>query len=189
VTGRGPVACECRPAVAIRLRPPSLALLGSLTLACTNQDVPVAAGVELDRMQGHWWEIARIPRDYDRTCHDTTADYRLLVPGTLELHHRCLLGSASGKPSEFVAPATVDDPSVPAKLTLDLGLYRGSYWVLEVGQDYEYALIGHPSLTMLWVLARTPSLPAATLAHLRDTASRDGYDPNALETTPQSDAP
>jgi apolipoprotein D and lipocalin family protein len=156
---------------------------------CTHREPSVATDLDLERFQGSWYEIARIPRDHDRLCHDTTADYRLVAPGKLELWHRCRLSSATGSLSEFRAPATVDDPEVPAKLTLDLGLYRGSYWVLEVGKDYEYALIGHPSLTMLWVLARAPSLPSETLRHVEDRASREGFSANALEMTPQSASP
>ena len=159
---------------------------GLLASSCTNVDPSVAQNFELSRFQGHWYEIARIPRDYDRTCVDTTADYTLVADGKLELRHSCHLGSAAGALSEFRAPATVDDPQVPAKLTLDLGLYRGSYWVLEVGKDYEYALIGHPSLTMLWVLARTPTLPGSVYDALRAKASHEGYDPDALELTPVS---
>ena len=159
----------------------------ALALACTNADPSVAQNLELSRFQGHWYEIARIPRDYDRTCFDTTADYTLVDAGKLELRHRCHLGSATGALSEFAAPASVDDPAVPAKLTLDLGLYRGSYWVLEVGKNYEYALIGHPSLTMLWVLSRTPTLPGNVYEALRAKATHEGYDADALVLTPTSD--
>jgi apolipoprotein D and lipocalin family protein len=160
----------------------------ALAFGCTNADPSVAQNFELSRFQGHWYEIARIPRDYDRTCVDTTADYTLVGDSRLELRHRCRLGSPSGALSEFAAPATVDDPKVPAKLTLDLGLYRGSYWVIEVGKDYDYALIGHPSLTMLWVLSRTPTLPANVYAGLRAKATHEGYDADALVLTPVSDA-
>lgn len=168
----------------------ALALCGCsvLALACAEREPSVAPNFELERFQGHWYEIARIPRDYDLTCHDTTADYTFTAPGKLELYHSCRLGSATGALSQFAAPATVDDPKVPAKLTLDLGVYRGSYWVLEVDKDYSYALIGHPSLTMLWVLSRTPTLPSDVYEHLRATASRQGYDPNALVLTPISSA-
>ncbi len=159
-----------------------------LSLGCSHREPNVASELELERFQGHWYEIARIPRDHDRLCHDTTADYQLVAPGRLELWHRCHLSSAGGSLSEFRAPATVDDPQVPAKLTLDLGLYRGSYWVLEVGEDYEYALIGHPSLTMLWVLSRSPSLPNETMGRLEDKSSREGFSTAALELTPQSAA-
>lgn len=170
-----------------RLHPFGKLVGGSaLALACTNADPSVAPNLELSRFQGHWYEIARIPRDYDRTCFDTTADYTLVDAGKLELRHRCRLGSPSGALSEFAAPASVDDPKVPAKLTLDLGLYRGSYWVIEVGKDYEYALIGHPSLTMLWVLSRTPTLPGDVYAALRARASHEGYDADALVLTPSS---
>jgi apolipoprotein D and lipocalin family protein len=165
-----------------------VALAASLGFGCSNPDPSVATNFELSRFQGHWYEIARIPRDYDRTCVDTTADYELVSPTELELRHSCRLGSATGALSQFAAPATVDDPAVPAKLTLDLGLYRGSYWVLEVGKDYDYALIGHPSLTMLWVLARTPTLPSDVYAALRAKASHEGYDPDALVLTPVSSA-
>jgi len=164
----------------------ALSCASVLALGCTDHEPSVAQNFELERFQGHWFEIARIPRDYDETCHDTTADYTLVAPGKLSLYHSCRLGSSTGALSQFSAPATVDDPTVPAKLTLDLGVYRGSYWVLEVDRDYDYALVGHPSLTMLWVLARTPTLPADVYAHLRATASREGYDPNALVMTPIS---
>lgn len=155
-------------------------------LGCANQEPSVAQNLELERFQGRWYEVARIPRDYDQRCHDTTADYRLVAPGKLELHHQCRLRSPSGSLSEFVAPATVDDPNVPAKLTLDLGLYRGAYWVLDVGKDYDYALVGHPSLTMLWVLSREKTLPADVLERLEQRASREGYDRDALVMTPMS---
>jgi apolipoprotein D and lipocalin family protein len=162
------------------------AALAPLLLGCTHPEPSVAANFELERFQGRWYEVARIPRDYDQRCHDTTADYRLVAPGKLELHHRCRLRSPTGALSEFVAPATAEDSSVPAKLTLDLGLYRGAYWVLEVGKDYDYALVGHPSLTMLWVLSRTKTLPSDVLAGLEGHASREGYDPTALVMTPMS---
>jgi apolipoprotein D and lipocalin family protein len=169
-----------------RRRLGALHLFSAFATACSNREPSVAQNFELERFQGHWFEIARIPREYDRTCVDTTADYTLSAPGKLELLHSCRLGSATGALSQFAAPATVDDPATPAKLTLDIGLYRGSYWVLEVDKDYGYALIGHPSLTMLWVLSRSSTLPPAVYEHLRATASHEGYDPSALVLTPVS---
>ena len=56
--------------------------------------------------------------------------------------------------------ATVPDPSAPAKLALDVGGYSGDYWILEVGPNYEYAVVGHPSRLYYWILSRTPTLDA-----------------------------
>jgi apolipoprotein D and lipocalin family protein len=154
---------------------------------CKEREPEVARDLDLERFQGRWYEIARIPRDHDRLCHDTVAEYRLNAPGKLELFHHCRLGSERGPVSEFRAPATVEDPGVPAKLTLQIGLYRGDYWVLEVGPNYEYALIGHPSLTMLWVLSRKPSLAADVWTRLQQRAQRDGFGLELLQQTPQSE--
>jgi apolipoprotein D and lipocalin family protein len=155
-------------------------------LGCADRDPPVATNLDLVRFQGRWYEIARIPRNYDELCYDTTADYELAGPGALDFWHQCRLGSPLGRLSEFYAPARAEDPNVPAKLTLDLGLYRGAYWVLDVGRDYEYALIGHPSLTMLWVLSRTPKLDGEKYARALDLARRDGFSTDELVLTPQS---
>jgi apolipoprotein D and lipocalin family protein len=162
-----------------------LGLIGSVSTGC-DADPAVAPNLDLSRFQGRWYEVARVPRDHDAACHDTVAEYRLARPGELELTHRCHLGSAGGPISQFRAPATVEDPAVPAKLALQIGLYRGAYWVLEVGSDYEYAMIGHPSLTMLWVLSRKPTLDAATYQHLVERAQREGFATASLRLTPQS---
>jgi apolipoprotein D and lipocalin family protein len=151
----------------------------------------VASNFDLTRFQGHCYEIARIPRDYDLDCHDTVADYRLTTQRELEMHHSCFIGSGSGTTNEqnFQAVASVDDASAPAKLTLQIGGYAASYWVLDVGEDYEYAVIGHPSRTMLWILSRTPDLDRSRYDHALSLATGRGFDVSQLQKTPQSAAP
>ncbi len=50
----------------------------------------------------------------------------------------------------------------------------GNYWVLALGPDYDYAVVGEPGRRYGWILARTPTLPDATRAQinrqLRDSA-------------------
>jgi apolipoprotein D and lipocalin family protein len=161
-------------------------LLCLLLSSCGADDPTVAEDLELARLEGRWYEIARVPRDHDRHCHDTTADYRLTGPDQLELVHSCHVGSFSGPLKRFAAPAEVDDPAVPAKLSIQIGLYRGAYWVLEVGKGYEYAVVGHPSLTMLWVLSRDPTLDPAIYERILARAARQGFGTNLLQRTPQS---
>ena len=170
------------------LRTPSILALLGLLAGCTDADLPVAQGFELERFQGRWFEISRIPRDYDELCHDTVADYRLVGPGEVEMTHRCHIGATTGSVTEFRAKASADDAQAPAKLSLDLGLYRGAYWVLDVGENYDYAVIGHPSLSMLWILSRTPTLEPSTLQHALEVAQRDGFSTERLRATPQSGA-
>jgi apolipoprotein D and lipocalin family protein len=157
-------------------------------LACTDGGPAVATNFDLQRFQGHWYEIARVPRDYDVDCRDTVADYSLTNSRQLEMRHSCVSGSGAGNEQKFQGLASVDDASVPAKLTLQIGSYAASYWVLEVGDDYEYAVIGHPSRTMLWVLSRTPELDPARYDHALSLASGRGFDISQMKKTPQSAA-
>ncbi|HEY6561806.1 MAG TPA: lipocalin family protein [Polyangiaceae bacterium] len=158
----------------------------ALATACTEPGPAVEKNFELERFQGRWYEIARVPRDYDAHCHDTVADYRLTAHDRLEVRHTCFMKSASGPVHEFRAVATRDDPSEPAKLSLQIGLYAGAYWVLDVGERYEYAVVGHPSRTALWVLSRTPALAEPIWGHALSLAKSQGFNVEALRRTPQS---
>ena len=167
----------------------ALTLLIAATLpACMDGEPAVETNFDLVRFQGRWHEIARIPRDYDADCHDTVADYRLVSLERLDLTHTCASGSAAGPQRQFRAVATVDDPEVPSKLSLQIGLYAGSYWVLDVDDDYQHAIIGHPSRTMLWILARQPELDAATWNNALALVQKQGYGTSLLRETPQSAA-
>jgi len=161
-----------------------IALAACCAWACTDSGPAVASHFDLERFQGHWFEIARVPRDYDEQCQDTVADYRLTSPRQMQMHHSC--ATSTGTNQEFQATATVDEAAVPAKMTLQVGSYGGGYWVLDVDDNYDYALIGHPSRTMLWVLSRTPTLDASTYEHALSLATARGFDTTQLKKTPQS---
>jgi apolipoprotein D and lipocalin family protein len=79
----------------------------------------------------------------------------------------------------------VSDPSVPGKLSLDIGGFYGDYWILEVGEHYEYAVVGHPSRDYLWILSRTPTLARSVLQHALDDANAKQFDVSRLEYTKQ----
>jgi apolipoprotein D and lipocalin family protein len=166
--------------------------LVALTLAqligCNEAGPEVEKDFDIARFEGRWYEIARVPRDYDADCHDTVADYRLTPSRQLDVRHTCFIESPSGPLHEFRAVASVDDRAEPAKMSLQIGLYTGAYWVLDVGARYEYALVGHPARTALWVLSRRPTLSETEWKHALSVARSRGYDTGRLRKTPQSAA-
>ncbi len=169
----------------------SLAILSfALALGCGSADPPleVAEGVSLPRFQGKWYEIARLPRATQTDCNGTTAFYTQRSDGSLALVNQCNLQSKTGPLYTVSMTATVPDSNVPAKLALDVGGYTGDYWILEVGANYEYAVVGHPSRLYWWVLSRTPSLDASTMNGITDRAKESGFDLSQLLYTPQPPA-
>ncbi len=162
------------------------AVLAALVVACgSNAPLDVAPNVNLSRIQGKWYEIARLPRATQTDCHGTTAFYTQGSDGTFSLVNQCNMGSAAGPLRTVAMTATVPDPSSPAKLALDIGGYSGDYWILEVGDDYEYAVIGHPSRAYLWILSRTPTLDPTVVQGVLDRARARNFDTAQLLYTPQ----
>jgi apolipoprotein D and lipocalin family protein len=148
----------------------------------------VASDVDLARFQGKWYEIARLPRTTQTDCHGTTAFYTQAPDGTMSFVNQCNVGGATGPLKTVSMTATVPNSSVPAKLALDVGGYVGDYWILEVGSNYEYAVVGHPSRLYWWVLSRTPSLDAITMKGVIARATTEQFDVSQLEYTPQPPA-
>lgn len=159
-------------------------LMGASSIvACSQNDPSVVKDFDLQRFQGHWFEIARVAADYDQLCSNTTADYVRTGSSEVDMQYGCTL--PGGSVQSFHASARVGDPSVPAKLTLQLGSDTAGYWVLDVNQTYDYLLVGSPSRARLWVLSRTSTLEPALYAHALSVATQQGYDTSALSRTPQ----
>lgn len=169
---RGRIACGC-------------VLISAI--ACNRETLDVAPEVDLDRFQGRWYEVAHLARSTQSDCTGTTATYTLRSDGKLAFVHECTL--ASGAYHGATAIAEVRDRKTPAKLEVDFGGHVGDYWIVEVGPDYRYAVVGHPSRDYLWILSRTPSMDGqdldSALAHAKDKS----FDTNRLEYTPKGPEP
>jgi apolipoprotein D and lipocalin family protein len=161
-----------------------LTLACSLLLACRNEPLDVAP-VELARMQGKWFEIAKLPRPSQAGCFGTTAEYQLHSASELLVVNECRQGSHDGPLQRVSARAVVDDPEVPAKLSLDFGFAFGDYWIIEVGSRYEYAVIGHPTRDYLWILSREKTLPSDELDAIVTRAKARGFPVGILSYTEQ----
>jgi apolipoprotein D and lipocalin family protein len=159
---------------------------GWLLVGCyPEKPLEVETDVSLARFEGRWYEIAKLPRHSEKDCTHTTATYVQRSRDELELRTRCNLGGSDGPVKSSEARLIVPDRSEPAKLALDFGFYQGEHWIVELGDDYEYAVVGHPTRQYLWVLSREPTLPDATLSMLSAHAKAQGFPVEDLEFTEQ----
>jgi apolipoprotein D and lipocalin family protein len=147
----------------------------------------VVSGVDIPRYMGTWYEIASFPHDFQKGCTGTTAHYTLRDDGQVDVVNRCFLDSLKGEEKEARGRARVVDTASNAKL--EVSFFRpfwGDYWIIELDEEYAYAVIGHPGRDYLWILSRTPQMDEATfdaiVARLRD---EHRYDVERLQTTLQ----
>jgi apolipoprotein D and lipocalin family protein len=164
----------------------ALAALSAGASGCDdNPPLDVAPQVDYDRFAGKWYEVARLPRPTQKDCYGTTSFYERNNDNSLRVTNECHVGAFDGPYLGNETSATMPNASDPAKLVLKIGLYKGDYWVLEVGEKYEYAVVGHPSRDYLWILSRTPQVEPAALQGILERTKAKKFDVERLEYTPQ----
>jgi apolipoprotein D and lipocalin family protein len=148
------------------------------------------AQVDLSRYLGTWYEIASFPQSFQRGCTATTATYTLREDGDLDVLNRCRKGALDGEEKSALGRARVVDRATKAKL--EVSFFRpfwGDYWIIDLADDYSYAVVGHPGRDYLWILARTPAMADATVQGIVTRLQAQGYDTSRLVRTLQPRGP
>ena len=170
-------------------------LLGTLTAAgCATTTtarlhlppLQTVSRVDLNRYLGAWYEIAAFPQSFQKGCTGSTANYTLRDNGEIDVLNRCRKGSLDGEEKVAKGRARVVDRATNAKL--EVSFFRpfwGDYWIIDLGVDYEYAVVGHPSRDYLWILSRTPTMGAAVYDGIVVRLRAQGYEVERLKRTLQ----
>jgi apolipoprotein D and lipocalin family protein len=143
----------------------------------------VVPHVELEKYLGKWCEIAHLPAKFQEGCDETIATYTLLKDGNVSVLNTC---KKNGKVKTAKGKAKVVDEATGAKLKVTFFWpFYGDYWIIKLGMDYEYAVVGTPSLKYLWILSRTPRMDDKLFSELTEFAKSEGFDTNRLIITKQ----
>ncbi|KAA0254424.1 lipocalin family protein [Acidobacteria bacterium ACD] len=140
--------------------------------------------VDLARYVGTWYEIASFPQSFQEGCVATTATYTIRGDGDIDVLNRCRKDSLDGEEKSARGRARVVDRSTNAKL--EVSFFRpfwGDYWIVDLGADYDFAVVGHPGRDYLWILSRAPTMPEATNGGILARLQAQGYDTSRLKRT------
>lgn len=144
----------------------------------------VVPRVDLARYIGVWYEIASFPQHFQKGCADTQAKYSLKDNGEIEVLNSCF---RNGKVDTAKGTAWVADKSTNAKLKVSFFWpFRGDYWIIELGTNYEYAVVSAPSRNYLWILSREPRMEEPHYAALVERLRDRGFDIARLQPTIRS---
>ncbi|PPE67436.1 lipocalin family protein [Caldimonas caldifontis] len=174
---------------------PVAALLTGLALSTHGllaQPAPLTPvpSVDLNRYLGTWYQVALYPNRFQAQCaSDTAATYTPLPDNRLQVLNRCR--QASGEVDQALGVARVTGPATlqvrfaPAWLSW-LPFVWGDYWVIQLADDYRYAVVSEPRREYLWVLSRSPQLSAEDDQRIRAQLQAQGFDLERLKSHPQT---
>jgi len=142
--------------------------------------------VDIERYMGTWYEIAKLPQRFEKGLVGVTATYSLLPNGKVRVLNKGYKRDFNGKTKTAEGRAVVVDAKTNAKLKVSFFWpFAGDYWILELGKDYEYAVVGEESRKYLWILSRTPQMDDAIYNDLVRRLQTKGFDVSKLERNPQ----
>ena len=150
------------------------------------QPLQTVAFVDLKKYAGKWYEIASYPNRFQKGCHRTTAEYTLSDRGYVIVENRCNRGGGNGKASYIKGKAFVEKNSGNAKLKVQFFWpFRGKYWIIDLADDYSYAVVSNPNRKYLWILSRAPQMDNTVYQQILEKLKAKGFDLTRLQITVQ----
>ena len=142
--------------------------------------------VDLNRYTGTWYEIARYPHKFQEGCFGSRATYTLRDDGKLSVLNECYEESDISKLRSAKGKAWIVDTNTNAKLKVSFFWpFSGHYWIIGLGKEYEYAVIGHPRRNYLWILSRTEVIDEQVYEGILNRLKDQHYDISRLIRTQQ----
>ena len=165
---------------------PLLGLVWLCGCATTKPPLRTVAKVELDRYMGRWNVIANIPYFLER---GKVASYDTYAPrpdGRMQNNFTFRRGSLTAPEVTWHGVGWVKDKNSNAEWRVQfIWPFTATYLVIDLDPDYRWAVIGHPSRNLFWILARETALPEATYAGILQRAAAQGYETNRVVKVPQ----
>lgn len=155
-----------------------------------KNELQVVNQVDLNKYIGLWYEIAKIHNWFQKDCiKNTTAEYSLGEDGRIKVINSCIQADGSKKVAEGVAKVVDNISNAKLEVSfvkiLGIQLFWGDYWIIGLGDNYDFALVGTPDRKYGWILSRTKKLSQEKLNRISDILKLKGYDIKNFEFTEQ----
>ena len=160
--------------------------LASVALADDEKrPVQTVSSVDLSRYVGTWYEIARYPNRFQNRCAgNVSANYEIREDGNITVVNSCK--EENGEINTATGKAKIVDSRTNARLKVSFfGPFYGDYWIINLGPNYEYAVVGTPDRNYLWILSRTPQMDDGLYDLLLQRIAAQGFDTARIVKTPQ----
>jgi apolipoprotein D and lipocalin family protein len=148
-----------------------------VTLGCSAGEpktmLTTVKQVDLQRYSGTWYELASYPQFFERGCSNVKATYTP-KDGYVEVFNQSI---KKGKENNIKGKAFVVNHSGNAKLKVQFFWpFKGNYWIIDLADDYSWALVSDPNRKTLWILSRSPKMDESLYNSLIAKLLARGFD-------------
>jgi len=166
-----------------------LATLSIIALSYVGCSVSIPKGAKAikpfkkDKYLGTWYEIARMDFKFEKDLNNVTATYSLNEDGSIKVDNKGY-DFVKKKWKESIGKAKFVNESDEARLKVSFfGPFYAGYNVIELDEDYKYALVVGNDLNYVWILSRSKTIPETIKAKYLKKAADLGYKTDELVWT------
>ncbi|RNA63048.1 lipocalin [Chryseobacterium nematophagum] len=164
--------------------PVSLSVLGIILFNSCSVGIPKGASAvknfNAEKYVGKWYEIARFDYKFEKDMDNVTATYSQNPEGSIRVQNRGYnYVKKEWKESIGEARFVTDKTEARLKVSFFKPIWAG-YNVIDIDDEYKYALIAGSSLKYLWILSRTTEIPESIRQRFLEKAQKIGYNTDAL---------
>ena len=144
-----------------------------------NDDVTVVTPFDTMRYLGRWYEIARLDFRHEKNLDNTTAHYSLNKDNSIKVVNQ---GWNYVKEEWEVAEGKAKSrkKNTGALKVSFWGPFYDEYNVVEITNDYQYALVFGKNTDYMWILSREKTMPEIVRQYFVLKAQSFGYNTDKL---------
>jgi len=151
----------------VRTLVPMLLLCGTLALAScatpaalSTASIPAVAEIDMDRYQGTWYEISRIPGiPIGKDWVNTSDNYSVNADGTVKVVYAGFQGSPQGKRRTLTGHQWIPNRKVMGDTLISFfPLIASQNRIILLDPDYRFFVVTSNSKDLLWIMSRAPRM-------------------------------
>lgn len=154
------------------------ALLALLFAGCNSfsptNEIPPVADFDVKRYMGKWYEIARLPHNFESNVTDAQAVYTLLDDGTIVVENSGISNKVRTAAHAVARPVTPGSTVGELEVSFFYPFYT-MYKIIYLDKDYTLAIVTGNSMDYLWILSRKPVISSQELAMCLKMVEKWGY--------------
>ena len=133
-----------------------------------------------EKYLGKWYEIARFDFRFEKDMDQVTATYSKKDNGNIKVDNRGY-NYKKNKWSESIGEAKfVKSPDIAELKVSFFKPFWGSYNVIDIDEDYKYALVVGQNKDYMWILSRETTIPESYKQRFLDKAKSLGFETEKL---------
>jgi apolipoprotein D and lipocalin family protein len=142
--------------------------------------------VDLDRFMGDWYVIANIPTFIEKGAHNAVESYSMNDDGSIATRFTFRKDSFDGEKEVHNPRGFVTDTESNAIWGMRfVWPIKADYRIIYLDDDYSITVIGRNKRDFVWIMARSPEIPAQVYDELVEFIVSVGYDASELRRVPQ----